>query len=223
MRPTANGGRFDAMSRAPASPGTPPARTHGDRPRRLSRWRGRGGWLLVLLACGLAADAGWLHAKAWLAQALLQHAWTTTRATQQPQRPWPWADTHPVARLRVTGQGVDQIVLAGDAGRSLAFGPGWAEASAAPGGAGTVVISGHRDTHFAFLRALQPGDTVQLEAAGATRSYRVTGARIADSRREAIALPADGASLLLVTCWPFDALTAGGPWRYVVRAEPDWP
>jgi sortase A len=176
---------------------------------------------LALVAIALATDAGWLHAKAWLAQRLLQDAWATTRATQQPQRPWPWADTHPVARLRVAARDVDQIVLAGDAGRSLAFGPGWAEASATPGSAGTVVISGHRDTHFAFLRSLQPGDEIRLEDAASVRRYRVSSTRIADARREAITLQSGDAALLLVTCWPFDALVAGGPLRYVVRAEPD--
>lgn len=182
--------------------------------------RGAMACLLALAAAGLIADAGWLHAKAWLAQVLLQDAWARTRTTRQPQRPWPWADTHPVARLRVAARGVDQVVLAGDAGRTLAFGPGWAEASAAPGGAGAVVISGHRDTHFGFLQALAPGDAIELDAPGGTRRYRVAAMRVADTRREALAL-ADDDALWLVTCWPFDAIVPGGPLRYVVRAEPE--
>jgi sortase A len=181
-----------------------------------------GAWLLALLALGLVVDAGWLHAKAWLAQVLLQDAWTQTRAMQLPQQPWPWADTHPVARLRVAAHDVDQIVLAGDAGRTLAFGPGWAEASAAPGQVGTSVISGHRDTHFAFLQALAPGDAIELDSPQGTRRYRVSSLRVADTRREALALDA-GDALFLVTCWPFDALVAGGPLRYVVRADPAGP
>lgn len=176
--------------------------------------------LLVGAALLLALDAGWLHAKAWLAQQLLQDAWAATRATQQPQRPWPWADTHPVARLRVAARGIDQIVLAGDAGRSLAFGPGWAQASAAPGARGTGVISGHRDTHFAFLRELQPGDAIELESDRGLRRYRVVATRVADVRREQIAL-GPGDALLLVTCWPFEAVIAGGPLRYVVQAAPE--
>ena len=199
----------------------PPPLTHGGLQRRSRRVaRIVAACCLALLALGLAADAGWLHAKAWLAQQLLQQAWATTRATQQPQRPWPWADTHPVARLRVAARGIDQIVLAGDAGRTLAFGPGWAEASAVPGANGTSVISGHRDTHFAFLRELQPGDAIELESARSARRYRVVATRIADVRREQITLGA-GDTLLLVTCWPFDAVLPGGPLRYVVQAEPE--
>ena len=83
-----------------------------------------------------------------------------------------------------------------------------------------MVISGHRDTHFAFLQTLAPGDAIELDAPDGTRRYRVTALRVADTRREALALGADDA-LLLVTCWPFDAVVPGGPLRYVVQARPD--
>lgn len=190
-------------------------------------WRGKdaptlrrvAAWLLAGVALWLATDAGWLHAKAWLAQQLLRDAWQDTLTTKVSQHPWPWADTHPVARLTVTAHGIDQIVLAGDSGRTLAFGPGWAQASAAPGVRGHTVISGHRDTHFAFLRELSVGDEIALESARGVAAFRVVSLRVADTRREAIALQGD-AALLLVTCWPFDAVAPGGPLRYVVSAEP---
>ena len=54
----------------------------------------------------------------------------------------------------VTGARTSDDVLRGDSGRTLAFGPAWNEGSAAPGH-GTAIISGHRDTHFAFLHQLQ--------------------------------------------------------------------
>jgi sortase A len=112
---------------------------------------------------------------------------------------------------------VEQVVLAGDDGRTLAFGPGWAPASAAPDARGTVVFSGHRDTHFAWLRQLVHGDRVEVESLGGLRRYQVVETRIADSRTERIVIDAEGPELLLVTCWPFDAVQAGGPMRYVVR------
>lgn len=166
----------------------------------------------------LATQAGWIHAKAGLAQLLLHTAWTQTLANGKPHAPWPWADTAPVARLRVAAHGIDQIVLSGDSGRTLAFGPGWAESSAAPGMHGTVVVSGHRDTHFAFLRDLVTGDEIVLQGPTGETRYRIVDTRIADSRTERLALDADNDTLWLVTCWPFDAVTAGGPLRYGVRA-----
>ncbi|MEZ5485640.1 MAG: class GN sortase [Lysobacteraceae bacterium] len=175
---------------------------------------------LALCAAGIGAQPAWLQAKAALAQVLLQSAWSESRNSGEAVKPWPWADTHPVARLSVPRLAVDQIVLAGDAGRVLAFGPGWAEASATPGSHGHSVISGHRDNHFAFLRQLGDGDRVLLETAGGQRAYRVTAQQVVDSRSQRLALDS-GDTLTLVTCWPFDAVSAGGPMRYVVTAVPE--
>lgn len=178
---------------------------------------------LLLAAAALALDAGWIHAKAALAQQLLDRAWQRTLADGGAHRPWAWADTRPVARLHRPGA-PPQTVLAGDNGRTLAFAPGWAEASAAPGGPGTTVISGHRDTHFAWLEHVRPGDPVTLEtAAGMSLAYRILGTRVVDSRREQIHLDGAGDRLLLVTCWPFNAVMAGGPLRFVVEAAADAP
>jgi len=177
----------------------------------------------ALAAAGLLplGHAAYLHAKAGLAQALLECAWRQARSEGGNPRPWPWADTTPVARIGVARLGVEQIVLSGDSGRTLAFGPGWAPSSARPGTHGLVVISAHRDTHFAFLRELAEGDRVTLEARHGERHYRVVAAQVVDIRRDA--LPASDAvdGLLLVTCYPFDALVPGGPLRYAVSAVAD--
>lgn len=188
--------------------------------RRLSPRRVR--LLLFALAALLLGNAGYLQAKAALAQVLLERAWQRSEAGATAVKPWPWADTRPVARLRVAALGVDQIVLAGDSGRTLAFGPAWNEASALPGAAGTSVISGHRDTHFSFLRNVQAGNAIDIERDGASRRYRVVDVRIADARTTRIGTPdAETTRLLLVTCYPFDDWVAGGPLRYVVEAVPE--
>lgn len=179
---------------------------------------------LLALGCAtvglaLAFDAGWIHAKAALAQVLLERAWTRTTMDGGAHRPWPWADTQPVARLSVPRLERNQIVLAGDSGRTLAFGPGWAEASAPPNGSGITVVSGHRDTHFAWLKELVVGDIVSIDTRGASANYRVTGARVVDADKERIDVEQDDDALLLVTCWPFDAVVAGGTLRYVVTAR----
>ncbi len=176
--------------------------------------------LLALLAAGLALDAGYIHAKAQLAQALLARAWQSRLEDGQPHRPWPWADSHPVAKLSMPRLRVEQIVLAGDSGRTIAFGPGWAEASTAPGRAGTTVISAHRDTHFDWLQQVAIGDRLSLQSAEGERRYRVVSIDVADSRVQRLPLSDEADRLLLVTCWPFDAIVSGGPLRYVVAAEP---
>ncbi len=178
---------------------------------------------LVALVAGGALSFGegaYIYAKAGLAQVLLQSAWERERATGVATPPWPWADTHPVARLSVPGRTGDVLVLAGASGRTLAFGPGHLDGSAQPGDPGNAVITAHRDTHFRFLRDVRQGDEITVERAdGATRRFRILRTYVADYRE--LSLPRDAAvpTLTLVTCYPFDALVPGGPLRFVVVAE----
>ena len=178
--------------------------------------------LFTLLGLQQWAGVAVIQAKAWLAPHLLERAWDETLATGTVGHlPWPWADTWPVARLRAPSQGVNLLVLAGDSGNALAFGPGHSLASASLGSGGTVVIGGHRDTHFAFLQQLQTGDTLALELPnGDRRIYQVNAARIDDASTQALVYQADVDTLLLVTCYPFDALLSGGSLRYVIEALP---
>jgi sortase A len=185
--------------------------------------RGRRFALAVLLALAALACFGnglYIYAKAELAQVLLHYAWSRTQATGAPMKPWPWADTHPVARLIAAGQDADVLVLAGASGRTLAFGPGHLDGSAAPGAAGNSVIVAHRDTHFRFLQRVAPGDDLVVEGRdGARRHYSVRRTYVADHAR--LDIPRDTAvpTLTLVTCYPFDAINPGGPLRYVVVAQ----
>lgn len=172
---------------------------------------------LTLFGCVTLADGVYIKAKAALAQVLFRGAWERARAGENAPRPWPWADTYPMARLRVRAHGIDLFVLSGATGRTLAFGPGHHDGSAMPGDEGNVVLSGHRDTHFRFLRDLHAGDALDIETArGRVYRYRVINATVVDYRK--LVLPRWASQLTLVTCYPFDALTTGGPLRYVVTA-----
>lgn len=176
--------------------------------------------LLLIIGCSatLLVFGLWIPFKALVAQELLELAWAESQARQTAARPWPWADTWPVARLELPEQAVSLIVLEGVHGESLAFGPG----RVSTGAPAPMILAGHRDTHFRPLQHLQPGDPVRLQSAnGGWQSYRVLDARVVDSRREAIDTGAmNPDALILVTCYPFDTLDAGGPLRYVVSAEP---
>ena len=121
--------------------------------------------LLTMLMAGLLAsgcwqigEGSWVYAKARLAQLLLQRAWSRALAGEPMPKPWPWADTWPVARLHMTQPHVDVIILSGASGRTLAFGPGHASSTALPGQEGTMIVTGHRDTHFRFLKDVKPKD-----------------------------------------------------------------
>lgn len=179
--------------------------------------------LVCLLTIGLwqLGEGSWIYAKAGLAQHLLQRAWSRTLAGETKSKPWPWADTWPVARLIVPSQHIDQIVLEGAYGRTLAFGPGHVESAWPISSSGTIILTGHRDTHFSFLQQLEQSDVIELDTTtGIRRRYRVEETRIADSRSASIGIQQGQPRLVLVTCYPFDAIQAGGPLRYVVTALP---
>jgi sortase A len=171
----------------------------------------------LALSVWLLGGAAAIHGKAILAQWLIARAWTQD-AAGDPARPWPWADTWPVARLVVPALEKTQYVLHGTSGQALAFGPGLDPAGAMPGEPGVVLLAGHRDTHFAWLASIAPGDRLALTGrAGDSRVYEVVRQRVLDSRAGPLqATLADG--LVLVTCYPFDAVAAGGPLRFVVEA-----
>ena len=162
----------------------------------------------------------WIPAKAALAQALIERAWRAARAGTPQPRPWPWADTWPVARLEAPAVGETVYVLADASGRSLAFGPGHLAGTAPPGTPGLSVIAAHRDTHFHFLRRLSTGDRLFVERTdGARIVYRVTDTDIVDARTARIFDEIERPALALDTCYPFDGLWPGTPFRYVVTAE----
>ncbi len=180
-----------------------------------------GGVITLLLALVSAADASYLLAKAALAQQLIARAWDKSLSHNgKPHKPWPWADTVVVARLSVAAAGLDTWVLEGSSGTSLAFGPGMVAGSAAPGDKGLVVIGAHRDTHFKDLKSVAKNDIIRLQdATQQWHKYRVSHIDIADIRTDKINTSEDKARLLLITCFPFDAILPGGPLRYVIEAE----
>jgi sortase A len=177
--------------------------------------------LILALAGALQFGHGaWIYAKAQLAQVLIENAWQRRLAGEPAPKPWPWADTSPVARLEAPAQGVRIYVLAGSSGRTLAFGPGHQAGTPNPGERGNSVIGGHRDTHLSFLRDVKRGELMRIERPdGVWVDYRVTELDVLDRRETWVLRDGGGTRLTLVTCWPFDALAAGGPERYVVIAE----
>ena len=180
--------------------------------------------LIVLCLVGVwnLAIAGKFYAKAWLANQFIEHAWQTTLQGESKVRPWPWADTWPVAEIQIPRLDIRQLILSGDSGRVLAFGPGFTESSARPGESGLSIISGHRDTSFSFLEEIHVGEQIIIKNAQDVTTYTVEELAIVDQRVFQIddqIMKDQRASLLLVTCYPFDALRSGGNKRFLVLAK----
>jgi sortase A len=175
---------------------------------------------LVLALAGLLlfGQGAYIHAKAMLAQMLLERAFNETIATGRQTKPWAWADTWPVARIEVKRLHAGAIVLAGSSGQALAFGPGHVELTPDAGERGVAVYSAHRDTHFRFLKNVAIGDEIEITRSDGKRvRYRADATSIVRFDSSGIDPLTDRYELVLSTCWPFDALTPG-PERYLLHA-----
>jgi sortase A len=178
--------------------------------------------LFFLFGIILTGKATYIHAKAGLATYLLRSSWQKTIEKGDTVKPWPWADTWPVARMLVPQYEIDLVVLEGDSGNVLAFGPGHMTLSSLPGQPGNSIISGHRDTSFRFLEKLRVGDIITLQTKEESRvPFNVVATHIIDAAVLDMHIEADVPLLTLVTCYPFDAVVPGGPQRYLVFAEYD--
>lgn len=188
---------------------------------RARKWAWRGLLLsLALFGFGQIGSGLYIHAKAAFAQELLEQAWGETLEDGAPHKAWSWADTWPVARLSFPQYDVDLVVLEGASGEALAFGPGRMPTFARLGEPGTAIIAAHRDTHFRFLEKVQTGDEFWIETAdGQRHRYAVIDTLVLDSRGVTISDDPTGSTLVLLTCYPFDSLSVGGPLRYLVFAE----
>ncbi len=176
-------------------------------------------FIIALAGLLLFGQGAYVHAKAWLAQILLERAFARTIATGQPTKPWSWADTWPVARIEVKRLHASTIALAGSSGQALAFGPGHVELTPDAGERGVAVYSAHRDTHFRFLRDVVIGDTIDIvRGDGKHFRYRVDHASVVRFDASGIDPLSGGYELVLSTCWPFGALTPG-PERYLLHAS----
>jgi sortase A len=175
--------------------------------------------VLLLLGVALTLLGARIYIKAAVAQVLLQGAWLEARARGGEPRPWPWADTWPVARLRSPEHDVDWIVLRGATGSSIAFAPGHITGTTEPGRPGNVGIAAHRDTHFAFLEQLRAGESLWLDLPDGRALEFVIDTLAVVHESDGSSLAAAGHRLTLVTCFPFHTPVPGGPWRYVVQAR----
>lgn len=184
--------------------------------------------LILIIGAGLTARAAYLRAKGELASVLIRRAWEQNLQSGERHRPWSWADTYPIARLRIPALGYDEIVLEGATARTLAFGPARLLSGAGLGEPGNLVLAGHRTSWFEPLQSIAQGDKIDLEwidpRSGALREriYAVTMIRVVEPQEVGLLEPTSEDTLTLITCYPFGRGPLS-PQRYIVRALPSEP
>ena len=177
--------------------------------------------IVVSLSIGLwhFGSVTWIYGKAHAATFLINDAWQKTLANKKINKPWSWADTWPVAELSIPKIGLKEIVLSGDSGAVLAFGPGLSGAGARLDSGNVKLISAHRDTHFNKLKNIAIDDEIYVQTPDGEKRYKVNKVKIVDSRSYTINSAEQAYDLVLATCYPFNTITTGGYERFLVQAR----
>src|SRR6266853_4468377 len=118
--------------------------------------------ILLIAGCALTCRAGYMHAKAKLAGALIRRAWEQSLQSVKAETPWPSADFRPIARLQIPRLGYDEIVLEGATPRTLAFGRPHMLSGAGFGEPGNLLLAGHRTSWFLPLERIMQYDAIQI-------------------------------------------------------------
>ena len=180
-------------------------------------------FVFLLLAGGgyFAYEGLKIELKARVAQILLQYSWHKTLTTGKNYQPWPSFDGTPIMLLEIPNHNITQIVLKSNlSGQSLAFGPSFHEESFLPHEQKVTIISAHRDTHAVYIKKLQLGEEIKIQDAdNHWHTYTIDDFFVINVQKEKIAMDSNEDSLLLITCYPFDAIRSGTPLRYIVSAK----
>ncbi|TQV73183.1 class GN sortase [Aliikangiella marina] len=192
--------------------------------------------LLLLIVGGVGfVEPAYMSLKASLSQHLLETAWRKSVAyPQQNIKPWPWADTWPVFKLRLRKSSSvteretalsdkesqlsrSYVVLADASGESLAFAPGLVTTTVYPGDLGNSLIAAHKDTHFSFMEAMTYKDSIEVEYKdGSTYRFEIDHVEIIDSRQESPIININESRVTLVTCYPFEQTSQQTPFRMLM-------
>lgn len=180
---------------------------------------------ISLLALLLLAGGGYfsfqalkIEVKAKVAQVLLDYTWNKSLKENISYKPWPGFDGSPILKLEIPRYNITQIVLEGTSGQALAFGPAFHQETYLPSSNKITAISSHRDSHGEYIKNLEIGDILKLQDLDNNwYTYKIEEFLIVNVK-EAVTINNKN-RLLLITCYPFDALLSGTPFRYIVSAR----
>jgi len=109
-------------------------------------------------------------------------------------------------------------IVEGTDENQLDKGVGHFSKSVMPGMTDNCVLSGHRDTVFARLGKLEPGDELVVQTDSGIFTYAITKIRIVHKDDKTVIVPSDRAILTVSTCYPFDYV-GFAPDRYILVAD----
>lgn len=174
---------------------------------------------LLVTALAISMHAIYLPLKAFIAERLIKHSWQQSIKQQIEIKPWPWADTFAIAELNFQRLNQHIIVLNGGDPTTLAFSVGAVPPFNQIHSHQPIVIAGHKDTHFTFLKEVMMQDVISLtDKYGQGQLYIVEAVDIIDVTNGSLPIVADDKALILITCYPFSGASNSNE-RYVITAR----
>jgi sortase A len=173
--------------------------------------RGTAGTLLIV--AGVTAVSWWSFVTARAAYV----RWAHVRALPAEAVDAPRAGA-PIGLLEIPRLGVTSIVVEGDDPASLRVAAGHLPDTPFPWESGNSAVAGHRDTDFARLEGIGPGDIVHFATADRRLDYVVRATQIVEPTDISVLAATDQPMLTLITCYPFRYI-GPTPKRFVVHAE----
>lgn len=200
----------------------------------------------MLVGSLLCIHASWLPTKAWLSQELISYSWQQSLQQQKMHhkrlayqanitaqgghlekrtnnvaiKPWPWADTFPIAELSFTRLEKNIVILNGGDPTTLAFSAGAISPFNKTNTTNPFVVAGHSDSHFSFLENILMKDVISMkDQSGKSQLYQVEAIDIIDASSGQLPVLANDSSLILITCYPFNNISNTTNERYVITAK----
>lgn len=168
---------------------------------------------LITLMC--LSQLSWVYLKAYAAKLLIAQAWQQSLVDGQPHRPWPWADTYPIATLSIGDE--TQFILANASMRNLAFGVN-ADSGQTPAQFDATIdtqrhpvnLFGHNDTHFKNVHLLDINDAIVIQTLSKHRRYVINHKAYIHEHALSLNETSQQGQIRLITC------SLADKWRLVL-------
>ena len=183
--------------------------------------------IFITLGCGLIilglfgiAKASLMPIKAIIGQHYLEVAWKDSLKNNKLSKPWKSADFYMIGELIIPKLKISRVILNSVSGEALTWSIGRINNIGSSTKNGPIILAGHRDSHMQFMSKLNIGDKIELMMTdGVLKTYEISKLDITDKPELKISnISINHDSLILTTCWPFNASKSGSQ-RYIVLAK----
>ncbi|MDB9851647.1 sortase [Amylibacter sp.] len=178
------------------------------------------GCCLIILGIVGITKASLMPIKAIIGQHYLEVAWKESLKNNKLSKPWKSADFYMIGELRVPKLRVSRVILNSVSGEAMAWSIGRVANLNRALDKQPIILAGHRDSHMQFMSDLNIGDKIEITMSdGLLKTYIISGTEVSNKPEVTLSPVSLGKeSLVLTTCWPFDAMKPGDQ-RYLIFAE----